>query len=219
MGVPSVVRVGDARVDNVINVKNENWHNPIVEAWTRGEKVFVAGSSCPNGDDDIVIALANAHPEDKFLVIPHEIDSAPIQRMLSSVLSSALYSTFEKNGTEGLDKVKFLIVDKVGMLSRLYRYGYAALVGGGFDIMPHSVVEPAVYGLPIVVGPKFDRELHVKSLIDLGAATSVSTPEEAIAWYDRLHSDKEWFESCGKAAESYCMQSSGATEQIMNHIF
>lgn len=219
MGVPRVEKVGDARVDSVLEVSGEEWHNPIVEEWCGGEKVFVSGSNCPGGDDDLVIAMAKAHPDDRFLVIPHEMDPEPMKRMLSEVPASALYSDFEKKGYEGLDKVKFLIVDKVGMLSRLYRYGYAALVGGGFEIMPHSVVEPAVYGLPVIVGPKYDREVHVRNLISLGAATSVTAPQEALEWYERLHSDGEWLRNSGNAARNYCLQSSGATDRIMAIIF
>lgn len=219
MGVPRVEKVGDARVDSVVEVSSEDWHNPIVEQWCGGEKVFVSGSNCPGGDDELVIAMAKAHPGDKFLVIPHEMDAEPIRHMLSEVEASALYSSFEKNGTEGLDKVRLLIVDKVGMLSRLYRYGYAALVGGGFQIMPHSVVEPAVYGLPVLVGPKYGREVHVRNLIGLGAATSVSTPQEAVEWYDRIHQDEEWRLRAGAAASDYCLRSSGATEKIIEIIF
>lgn len=219
MGVPRVERVGDARIDSVMEVSGEEWHDKIVEEWCDGEKVFVSGSNCPGGDDDLVIAMAKAHPDDRFLVIPHEMDPGPIQRMLSEVPASALYSTFEENGYSGLDKVKFLIVDKVGMLSRLYRYGFAALVGGGFEIMPHSVVEPAVYGIPVLVGPKYEREVHVKNLIALGAASSVSTPGEALEWYDRMHRDPVWLCESGKRARGYCLQSSGATERIMEIIF
>lgn len=219
MGVRRVENVGDARIDSVIGVCDEEWHNPIVEEWAAGEKVFVSGSNSPGGDDDLVMAMAKSHPDDKFLVIPHEMDPAPIQRMLAEMPSSALYSTFEKNGNEGLDKVKFLIVDKVGILARLYRYGFAALVGGAFDVMPHSVVEPAVYGLPVIIGPEYDRELNVRNLIKVGALTSVSTPEEAVRWYDRIRTDAEFLRTSGEAARRYCRQNSGATERIMQIIF
>lgn len=216
IGVPHVQKVGDARVDRVLKIAAEPWSNALVERWCGNRKVLVAGCTSSLQDDDLVIAIANAHPDKKILVVPKEMNPDPMQRMIAAVNGrGALYSSFE-NGEKGIEDVQVLIVDKVGMLAQLYRYGYAAVVGGGFAYMPHSVIEPAVYGLPVLVGPIYSREVHFVQLLALGAGTSVQTPEEAVAWFDSLPARRE---AMSEKASAYCRANAGATDAIMHIIF
>ena len=216
IGVPHVEKVGDARVDRVLKIAAEPWHNELVDKWCGGEKVLVAGCTSSLQDDDLVIAIAHAHPEAKIMVVPKEMNPEPMLRMIDAVDGrGALYSRFEKDST-GIEDVQVLIVDKVGWLAQLYRYGYAAVVGGAFAYMPHSVIEPAVYGLPILVGPHYLRETHFVDLLALGAGTSVSTPEEAVAWFDNLPAQ---LQEASKKASEYCRSNAGATDAIMKILF
>lgn len=216
IGVPNVQKVGDARVDRVLKIAAEPWNNAVVDRWCGGEKVLVAGCTSTVEDDDFVIAIANAHTDKKVMVVPKEMDPEPMHRMISAVNGrGALYSSFE-NGEPGIENVQVLIVDKVGMLAQLYRYGYAAIVGGGFAFMPHSVIEPAVYGLPVLFGPKYQRETHCVDLVELGAGTSASTPEEALAWFDKLPAR---LPEASKKASDYCRANAGATDAIMQIVF
>lgn len=217
IGVPNVTTVGDARVDRVLKIAAEPWNNVLVDRWCGGEKVLVAGCTSSLQDDDLVIAIANAHPEKKIMVVPKEMTPEPMQRMIAAVGGrGALYSSFEKNGADGIENVQVLIVDKVGWLAQLYRYGYAAVVGGGYAFMPHSVIEPAVYGLPVLFGPKYVRETHCVDLVAQGAGTSVHTPEEAVAWFNAL---PERLPEASKKASAYCRANAGATDAIMQIIF
>lgn len=216
IGVPNVTRVGDARVDRVLKIAAEPWSNTLVEQWCRGEKVLVAGCTSSLQDDDLVIAIANAYPGQKIMVVPKEMNPEPMQRMIAAVNGrGALYSGFEKDA-RGIEDVQVLIVDKVGMLAQLYRYGFAAVVGGAFAYMPHSVIEPAVYGLPVLVGPNYVRETHFVDLLALGAGTSVHTPEEAVAWFDNLPGR---LEEASQKASAYCRANAGATDAIMRILF
>lgn len=219
IGVPNVQKVGDARVDRVLKIAAEPWSNTLVEKWCGGEKVLVAGCTSSLQDDNLVIAIANAHPDKKIMVVPKEMNPEPMQRMIAAVGGrGALYSSFE-NGEKGIEKVQVLIVDKVGMLAQLYRYGYAAVVGGGFAYMPHSVIEPAVYGLPVLVGPVYSREVHFVALLALGAGTSVHTPEEAVAWFHHLIAHPEDLQKQSTLASDYCRSNAGATDAIMSILF
>ena len=216
IGVPHVQKVGDARVDRVLKIAAEPWNNALADQWCGGEKVLVAGCTSSLQDDDLVIAIANAHPDKKIMVVPKEMNPEPMQRMIAAVGGrGALYSSFE-NGAGGIEDVQVLIVDKVGWLAQLYRYGYAAVVGGGYAFMPHSVIEPAVYGLPVLFGPKYQRETHCVDLVELGAGTSVQTPEEAVAWFDALPAK---LQEASKKASDYCRSNAGATDAIMKIIF
>lgn len=221
LGVPDVRVMGDPRLDRVISVATEEWSNPVVEKWAGGKKVFVAGSTL-DAEDAMLMEISARHPEGKFLIIPHEIDPAKVEALLAKAAHGAVKYTdyLEKETDERLEKAQILIMDTVGMLSRLYRYGYAALVGGGFtDNAPHSVVEPASYGMPVVFGPVYDREPHGVELVRLGGAFSVNSLKELEDFYLRCKRDKVFLEESSRIAKDYCARSTGATKNIMEVIF
>ena len=221
LGVPRVKITGDPRIDRVAAILREPWSNPVVDAWCGGKKVFIAGSTFP-AEDRMVLGIANAHPEGKFLVIPHEPDPREAGVLLSGAVHGAVkYTDYEgREPDRKLTDAQILVVDTVGMLARLYRYGFAALIGGGFtDNMPHSVVEPAVFGMPVTFGPVFGRESHCRNLHQEGGAFPVNNQEELEAFYLRCVRDKEFVEKAARITREYCQRSTGATESIMETIF
>ncbi|MCI1785464.1 MAG: hypothetical protein LKI59_04910 [Bacteroidales bacterium] len=232
VGAPTVTHVGDARFDRVLDIASEEWHDDIVDVWTGGRKAFIAGSTCAGGDDDLVIYVANRHLSDKFLFIPHEIEAAPVKHICDNIKgNTVIYSEMEAAFSGGvqteaynaakdkLEKAQVLIIDKVGMLSKLYRYGFASFVGGAFINMPHSVIEPAVYGLPVAMGPQYEKDLHFVDLKNLGAGISVKTGGELNAWYEKLVKNPEYLATVSHMALDYCAGNKGATDTIMHLIF
>ena len=221
LGVPRVKITGDPRLDRVADILKEPWSNPVVEAWSGGKKVFMAGSTFP-AEDEMMLEIANAHPEEKFLIIPHETDPKEADDIVSGARHGAVkYTDFEGKETDTkLPDAQILIINTVGMLSRLYRYGYAALIGGGFtDNMPHSVVEPAIFGMPITFGPVYGRESHCRALTALGGAFPVNNKEELKAFYQKCATDKEFVEKAAAITREYCLGLTGATQKIVDTIF
>ncbi|MBO6170387.1 MAG: 3-deoxy-D-manno-octulosonic acid transferase [Bacteroidales bacterium] len=215
-GVTNAALAGDPRMDRVNAIASEEWSDPLVDRWCRGRKVFVAGSTLPDEDDECVIAAANANPDDKFLVIPHEQGKAQLSHLLQSVKGGAVLYT--NPGSEP-ERAQMLIVDTVGMLSRLYRYGFAALVGSGFSgESPHSIIEPAAYGIPVSFGPIFGTQMHCRPMIEAGAAVAVEDRRGFCEWYSKLKSDQTYAEAMGKAAYAYCHKSGEAAEVIADII-
>ena len=155
--------------------------------------------------------------------IPHEPDPEPIRHIVESVKGgTAVYSEYESAGRQpdaGLESAQVLIIDKVGMLSHLYRYGWAALIGGGFINMPHSVIEASVYGLPVVMGPQYHKNLQFVELMPSGAAVPVKDEADIAAWFGKLHDDPEYLSRVSRAAYDYCKRNCGATDTIMNILF
>ena len=218
MGVPVVTVVGDARVDRVVQVSEQPWENPIVEAWSEGKKVFIGGSTY-GMEDRMLVSIANAHPESKFMIVPHELGEAEVQDILTASRHGAIRYTDCREADKDLAKAQILVVNTVGMLSRLYRYGYACYVGGGIEgPMPHSVVEPASFGLPVAFGPRFRRELHCVDLHAMGAGFPVGTEQELAAFYEKAQ-DPTFLQSTGAIAQKYTRDSAGATDAIMKLIF
>lgn len=214
-GVENVIIAGDPRMDRVIAVASESWGNPVVDGWLDGNKAFVAGSTLEIGDNALIERLALEHPDTKFLIIPHEIgleDIEPIAKALEG--RCALYSEV-LNSKANIKGIQVLIVDAIGMLSRLYRYGFAAYVGGGFDGSPHSVVEPASYGIPVSYGPQFGSHYHCEYLCECGGGKAVSNYKELEAWFDEVSADPS---VRGAAARRYCEEGSGSAEKTANII-
>ena len=223
IGVPNVIRTGNPRIDRVCDLAATPWKDEIVERWAQGRKVFVAGSTAPGRDDEMVVSLANAHPSDKFLLVPHE--PAPEQiRTIRSLLRvpCAQYTQVEAGqvSEEALQAASVLIVDKVGTLSKLYRYGFAAYVGAGFTTdEPHSVIEPAAYGLPVATGPRIKHNPHCVILVERGAGFAFATEAEIGAWYDRLTTDPAYLKQVSDLARSYCEENRGATQATLDALF
>ena len=106
------------------------------------------------------------------------------------------------------------------LLSRLYRYGFAAYVGGSFtEGSPHSVVEPACYGMPVAFGPRYQRETHCKDLVRLGAGFPVADGAELERFYEQASGDPAFRDGCAQRSRAYCQDSAGATRSIMEIIF
>ena len=121
IGVPSVKLTGDPRIDRVLAISGEAWSDPVTEAWSAGQKVFVAGSTY-GVEDRMVLTVAAAHPEGKFLLIPHEPEDAAVAAILAQAPNGAVrYTDYAgKVADDALRDAQILVVDTVGLLSRLY---------------------------------------------------------------------------------------------------
>lgn len=229
-GCGNVEVTGDARFDRVMKIAAEDWHDKIVETWADGRKVAVAGSS-GSMENDLFISLLKDYPKDKFMFVPHELDEGPIKHVLDSApYGAVLYSDVEyifSSGVPGnvmsgvdvtLKNAQVLVVNKIGMLSRLYRYGWCALIGGGFENLPHSVMEAAVYGVPVAMGPQYHKNKQFIDLMRLGTATSVSDNEDIRRWFARYHGNATLLAQAAKVTEEYCHDNAGATGRITDII-
>jgi 3-deoxy-D-manno-octulosonic-acid transferase len=110
---------------------------------------------------------------------------------------------------------RIILIDSIGLLTSLYRLGNLALIGGGFTGKLHNILEPAVYGLPIIFGPKYDRFPEASLFIEQGIADSFSNEAELIAAVDRMIQD---LEERQKTALNLMQQQCGATHRIMDHL-
>lgn len=203
-GVGQCLLAGDPRMDRVLSLAAEQWSDPVVDEWAAGDRVFVGGSVLPDMDIEIMAALAKANPKDKFLLVPHEVGEKEVGEMKARFASASLY-------TDSVHDGNVLIVNIVGVLSRIYRYGFAAYVGAGFDGAPHSIIEPAAYGVPVAFGPQFGPVWHCRRMIDAGCGFALNGVSDALEWYGRMKSDAS---AAGAAARAYCLGGSGVAARI-----
>lgn len=203
---------GDTRTDRVLQLAAESWLDPLLESFSRNAQVLVAGSTWPA--DEILIQKALSDPRlshIKLVVAPHEVSPKRSAELLHRFDDKAvLYSHATiKEATAA----RVLVLNTMGILSKVYRQGQFAYIGGGFGKGIHNTLEAAVYGVPICFGPKYQKYLEAQALIAQGLAKEVRKPQDLqlalLTWNDAgLQTQFK-----NKAARWFKSQS-GATTQI-----
>lgn len=215
IGVTDVKIVGDTRFDRVLEIMHRAKELPIVEAFRGDGPVLVAGSSW-QPDEELFIRYFNEHPGMKLIIAPHVIDDLHLVDIINRLKRP--YVRYSKATPDKAAKADCLIVDCYGLLSSIYRYGTISYIGGGFGVGIHNTLEAAVYGMPVVFGPKFQKFVEAKELIEVGGAYTISDYTGLETLLDRFISDKAFLDKTGDAAGHYVMSRAGATEKILADI-
>lgn len=225
IGVQNVTITGDTRLDRVSDVKNQPLKVPSLAAFVADAPMTLVVGSSWEPDEDIYFPWFNSHPEVKAIIAPHEFDDARLARLMERVDGRAvLLSQWSERMARGGDVADFadvraVIVDCFGQLSSLYRLGDIAYVGGGFGKSIHNINEAAVYGIPVVFGPRHAKFKEATDLLRCGGAFSASDGTAMTAILDRLLSDPKARDAAGKAAGDYIASHIGATATIYDDLF
>ena len=168
-------------------------------------------------DEDIVMPYFNEHPNMKLIVAPHEFDAARLSAIVGKTHRKAgLYSATSAENAAELD---CLVIDCFGILSSLYRYGQMAYIGGGFGAGIHNINEAAVYGIPVVFGPKFGKFAEAHDLIAFGGGHCINNAQEFADLMDKMLNNPAALENSGNIAGNYISTHIGATSRIYRELF
>lgn len=220
-GIRNVTVAGDTRFDRVIDVYHQAKQIPVVESFVKGSDgqqppfVFVAGSSWPE-DEAIFIPYFERHPEMKLIIAPHEIHEGHL-KSIEARLHRPTIRLSQATEQNVADK-DCLIVDSFGLLSSLYRYGQIAYIGGGFGAGIHNTLEAAVYGMPVLFGPRFQKFKEAKDLIAVGGAFTFDNAPAFASRMDTLLSTPEALQQSSQAAGHFVQSHGGATTTILQEI-
>lgn len=222
-GIRNVTVAGDTRFDRVTDIMRSTRDIPALDRLTRGgtRLTFMAGSSW-EADEDVYFPWLKAHAGSLLSVIaPHEFDPArleSIRRRLAPELKTVLYSEAQGNPSL-LDSADCLVMDCFGLLSSAYRYASVAYIGGGFGAGIHNINEAAVYGIPVVFGPRHSKFIEARELIEAGGGFCVSGAKEFASLMDRRLMAQDARAEAGRAAGDYIASKLGATDLIYDDIF
>ena len=216
MGISNCRLTGDPLFDNALQVAGETYTNAVVSRFCEGEaEVFVAGSISDSRDLQIVSTFAHHHPQMKFIMVPHEISEEHLHDIEVHLEGKTLrYSACTTESD--MKEAQALIIDYIGDLARIYRYGKYAYVGGGFTPFLHSVLEPVAYGLPITFGPNIHRKATPRQMMSRGFAAIVTNAEELEAWYNDIRGAA--YDKAHADALTFAQENGGATQTIINII-
>ncbi len=216
IGIGNVLVTGDTRFDRVARVATEAKTIPFVEQFCNGEKVIVAGSTWPKDEELLIEYIKQNEHKAKFIIVPHEIDASHIQSILQSLTVEAVLYSHNQNVNP--QNTRVLIVDTIGLLSSIYRYGHIAYIGGGFGVGIHNTLEAATFGLPIIFGPNYHKFQEAKDLITLKAAFSINTFDELLYFLNLLLSDEQSCTQAGSNSKKLVLSGVGATDRILDQI-
>ncbi len=213
-----ITKAGDTRFDRVIAIAGDFQPIELIEKFATGRKLLVAGSTWPEDEKNLQL-MWQQNRELSLIIAPHEIHGEHIRYLLGLFPDAALYSALKVNQEADLSKKHILIIDNIGMLSRLYRYGHMAYIGGGFNRSGiHNTLEAAVYGKPVIFGPNYQKFNEAKGLLSTGGAFTYNEPAELISLIHRFLIDPPNAEAAGKAAGNFVRENQGATQCIMTGI-
>lgn len=223
-GYENAVVAGDTRFDRVVEVLRDRREIPQLMRFSEPEisplqfdgeppKVIVAGSTWPK-DEELLARYLEEHSDIKLVLTPHEIDSQHMHQIFN--LFQGRLVRMSEATLMNVNTNRVLLIDRMGMLSRLYRFATVAYVGGGFGAGIHNTLEAAVYGVPVVFGPRYHKFREAEDLVEQGAAFSVSDYRSFAAAMDETLAHPEEY---GRKAGEYVRSEVGATNKIYNALF
>ncbi len=228
VGIDAIV-AGDTRFDRVTAAAQQSAPIPLIETFTAHAMTVIAGSSWPHEEGFLERYMTEqGYAQDlRLIVVPHEVNERHIARIESRFKDHCLRYSHAKSNPSVLRPNRpdgrphsVLIIDEVGLLATLYRYAQVAVIGGGFGSGIHNTLEAAVYGIPVVFGPRHQKFNEARSLIEEGAGFSVNNYREFQHVMSTLTdtSDDSLRKKAGAAASRYVQKSTGATSMIIRAV-
>lgn len=218
IGLVNYEIAGDTRFDRVAAIAASAPTISIVERFAKEANVIVAGSTW-SPDETILANFINHRSTDfKLIIAPHEVHEGRVNELIKKLKVPVV--RFSQLNDKIPENSKVLIIDTIGMLSAIYRYGTVAYIGGGFGVGIHNTLEAATFGIPVIFGPKYKKFKEAVDLMDLGGGFSICSQEGFYQIIDQLFgedAEKSLLQS-GDAAKKYVDNMCGATSLILNQL-
>jgi 3-deoxy-D-manno-octulosonic-acid transferase len=220
IGITSAMMAGDTRFDRVKEIADGAQDIEGANIFSNGANILIAGSTWPEDEKLLFPAVAPALKSKwKMIIAPHELGSDHLEAIENGLVAEGIPKEsifrYSKGKKENLPNGKVLIIDNIGMLSSLYRYGKIAFIGGGFGKSIHNTLEAAVYGIPVVFGPRYEKFNEAKGLIAAGGGFGVQTGEELKTVLTLLMQDEKNHTGPGGIAGKFVSENTGATKIVL----
>ena len=205
IGFTNCTVAGDTRFDSVIANTQNSVSIPLIEEFTKNKTTIICGSTWTQ-DEALLAKYIKVNPNYNYIIAPHEmLQISALQKQTNALL-------FSKADNTNINNCNVLIIDSIGILSNIYKYGDLAYIGGGFGSGIHNILEAATFGLPLVFGPNYQKFKEANELIELGVAKSISNYSELeMTILSSINFNKS-------IAKNYIKSNAGATEIIISNI-
>jgi 3-deoxy-D-manno-octulosonic-acid transferase len=217
LGKTNVSISGDTRFDRVVAILEKDNTLDFIAQFKNNKTTIVIGSSWPK-DEALLIEYINSSTENvKFIIAPHNIKTEQIKNLQNSITKKTVL--FSEKENKDLSQFEVFIVDTIGILTRIYSYGDIAYVGGGFgNPGVHNLLEPATFGIPIIIGPNYNHFDEATQLVNLKGCISIQNSGDLKQIVTRLIQDKDLRLKKGSICSTFVQKNKGATNQILSQI-
>ena len=209
---------GDTRFDRVSDQLLQNNQLPFIETFKNQQLCVVIGSSWPE-DEELLVKFINNHTSKsvKYIIAPHNMKGSQIANLVSKLdVKTVLYSEMEG---KSLSEYSVFVIDTIGLLSKIYSYADIAYVGGAMgNTGLHNVLEPAVFGVPIIIGKEYSKFPEAYDMIENGGLISIKSYHELETTLNNIIDHPSEQKRLGEANAHFIIKNKGAVIQILNYI-
>ena|SRR6218665_1659972 len=217
LGFNNVKISGDTRFDRVVAILERDNSLDFIKQFKNETPTIVIGSSWPKDENLLANYINQTNENVKFIIAPHNIKAEQIQELKNSITKKTIL--FSEKEHQDLSAFDVLIVDTIGILTKIYSYADIAYVGGGFgNPGVHNILEPATFGIPIIVGPNFSHFAEAVALVHQEGCVSISNQNELKDAFSNLISNEDIRHEKGHICSTFVQMNKGATDVILNHI-
>jgi 3-deoxy-D-manno-octulosonic-acid transferase len=213
--IPAVTVSGDTRFDRVLEISSREASLPLIENFCKNQKSIVAGSTWPE-DEKALSFLLNANPDLKIVIAPHEVKESRIRNIESKFKGKT--QRYSKVSGSLDSNVRVLIIDSIGLLSLIYRFGKYTYVGGGFGKGVHNILEAAVYGKPVFFGPNHIKFKEARDLKATGGGIGIKHVKDLVPAFEKMEDSELNYEALCAKNRKYIEDRKGATAILMNFL-
>ena len=224
IGFNNVKVSGDTRFDRVVSILERDNSLDFIEQFKDNTTTIVIGSSWPKDENLLVNYINQSSDNVKFIIAPHNIKSEQISNLKNQIQKKTiLYSEkdemLKQVQHDKIEDFQVFIIDTIGILTKIYSYADIAYVGGGFgNPGVHNILEPATFGVPVVIGPNFSHFAEATALVNMEGCISIQNQTQLNEAFDLLlHNEDERLEK-GHICSTFVQMNKGATQTIINHI-
>ena len=221
LGKTNVTVSGDTRFDRVSSILNKNNQLAFIEEFKNNTLTIVIGSSWQK-DEALLVKYINTTNNVKFIIAPHNINMDQIANLKNQISKKSIlfssYNTKEMDASKLADYEVF-IIDTIGILTKIYSYADIVYVGGGFgNPGVHNILEPATFGVPIIIGPNYSHFAEAIALVKMEGCISINNQEELNESFDKLIQNEGVRLEKGHICSTFVEMNKNASETIMNYI-
>ena len=217
IGFTNVKISGDTRFDRVVSILERDNSLDFIEQFKDQKTTIVIGSSWLKDESLLVNYINSASADLKFIIAPHNIHKPEIDKLQTLITKKTIL--FSEKENQNLNEFQVFIIDTIGILTKIYSYADIAYVGGGFgNPGVHNILEPATFGVPIVIGPNYSHFAEATALVHQGGCVSISNQKELNETLDNLISNEDIQHEKGHICETFVQMNKGATVTILQNI-
>ena len=207
---------GDTRFDRVAEILERNNSLEFMAHFKQNQFCFVLGSTWSEDEKLIVEYINNSSLPIKFVIAPHTIKNKHVEEIIEAIKKPV--ARFSELENIAIEDYEVLIIDTIGILTKIYSYADLAYVGGGFVTGLHNTLEPAVFGIPVIIGPNFNGFAEAEELVQLGGVNSIKDLSQFNSLVNTYSENNEYRLKIGQINAKYIQEKAGATKRIVNEL-